>query len=33
MGVHAARIVDGINYELNREEMYALVVKLDYPNK
>lgn len=31
--VNAARIIDGINYELNREEMYATVVKLDYPNK
>ena len=31
--VNAARIIDGINYELNREEMYATVVELDYPNK
>ena len=33
IGANAARIVNGINYELNRDNMTAAVIKLDYPQK
>ena len=33
ISANAARIVNGINYELDRDNMIAYVVKLDYPQK
>ncbi len=33
ISANAARIVNGINYEINRDNMTAAVIKLDYPQK
>ncbi len=33
ISANGARIVNGINYELDRDNMIAYVVKLDYPQK
>lgn len=33
VGTHAARVIDGINYELDRDALLAVVVALDYPDK